>query len=144
MSFHTSIYFVNVLILNSKAVVERRGFRPKIFDDYFLVYSTLLAVSPPYKIVGFRAYMTIDCGLDFLVTRPLLAYLWYYSKPWLLRASSPSIDLRMVSYCPERAESIRVTSFPITIGWTVRMILSTTEQRECLTDSGVSYQPQLC
>jgi Uma2 family endonuclease len=33
MSFHTSIYFVNVLILNSKAVVERRGFRPKIFDE---------------------------------------------------------------------------------------------------------------
>jgi hypothetical protein len=33
MSFHTSIYFVNVLIFNSKAVVERRGFRPKIFDD---------------------------------------------------------------------------------------------------------------
>ncbi|GCA92672.1 hypothetical protein MAE30S32_13240, partial [Microcystis aeruginosa 11-30S32] len=28
-----SIYFVNVLIFNSKAVVERRGFRPKIFDD---------------------------------------------------------------------------------------------------------------
>ncbi len=36
MSFHTSIYFVNVLILNSKAVVERRGFRPKIFDDIAL------------------------------------------------------------------------------------------------------------
>ena len=84
-----------------------------------------LAVSPPDKIVGFRAYMTVDCCLDFLVTRPLLAYLWYYSKPWLLRTSSPSIDLRMVSYCPERAESIRVTSFPITIGWTIRMILST-------------------
>ena len=84
-----------------------------------LLYSTLLAVSPPDKIVGFRAYMTVDCCLDFLVTRPLLAYLWYYSKPWLLRTSSPSIDLRMVSYCPERAESIRVTSFPITIGWTV-------------------------
>ncbi len=28
-----TLYFVNVLIFNSKAVVERRGFRPKIFDD---------------------------------------------------------------------------------------------------------------
>jgi hypothetical protein len=25
---------VNALVFNGKAVVERRGFRPKIFDDY--------------------------------------------------------------------------------------------------------------
>ncbi|MEY3556999.1 MAG: hypothetical protein RLZZ580_3056, partial [Cyanobacteriota bacterium] len=30
---HSSIYRVNALVFNSKAVVERRGFRPKIFDD---------------------------------------------------------------------------------------------------------------
>ncbi len=28
-----SIYRVNALVFNSKAVVERRGFRPKIFDE---------------------------------------------------------------------------------------------------------------
>ncbi len=28
-----SIYLVNVLIFNSKAVVKRRGFRPKIFHE---------------------------------------------------------------------------------------------------------------
>ncbi|MEY3554813.1 MAG: hypothetical protein RLZZ580_867, partial [Cyanobacteriota bacterium] len=31
---HSGIYFVNVLVFNSKAVVERRGFRPKIFDEW--------------------------------------------------------------------------------------------------------------
>jgi hypothetical protein len=30
---HSSIYRVNVLIFDGKAVVERRGFRPKIFDE---------------------------------------------------------------------------------------------------------------
>ncbi|TRV39913.1 MAG: hypothetical protein EWV44_05975 [Microcystis flos-aquae Mf_QC_C_20070823_S20T] len=30
---HSNTYFVNALRFNSKAVVERRGFRPKIFDD---------------------------------------------------------------------------------------------------------------
>uniref|UniRef100_UPI0025795A6D type ISP restriction/modification enzyme n=1 Tax=Microcystis sp. LSC13-02 TaxID=1895004 RepID=UPI0025795A6D len=30
---HFSIYLVNALVFNGKAVVERRGFRPKIFDD---------------------------------------------------------------------------------------------------------------
>ena len=37
MSFHTSIYFVNVLIFNSKAVVERRGFRPKFSMSQYLL-----------------------------------------------------------------------------------------------------------
>ncbi len=32
---HFSIYLVNALVFNGKAVVERRGFRPKIFDDRF-------------------------------------------------------------------------------------------------------------
>ncbi|WP_286827223.1 hypothetical protein, partial [Microcystis sp. LSC13-02] len=31
---HFSIYLVNALVFNGKAVVERRGFRPKIFDDF--------------------------------------------------------------------------------------------------------------
>ncbi|MEY3555010.1 MAG: hypothetical protein RLZZ580_1064, partial [Cyanobacteriota bacterium] len=30
---HSSIYLVNALVFNGKAVVERRGFRPKIFDE---------------------------------------------------------------------------------------------------------------
>jgi hypothetical protein len=30
---HFSIYLVNALVFNGKANLERRGFRPKIFDD---------------------------------------------------------------------------------------------------------------
>ncbi len=37
---HFSIYFVNALVFNGKAVVERRGFRPKIFDEAYFTAVT--------------------------------------------------------------------------------------------------------
>ena len=48
---HSGIYFVNALVFNGKAVVERRGFRPKIFDDQsertrFERQGNVLAISP--------------------------------------------------------------------------------------------------
>ncbi|WP_235194976.1 hypothetical protein, partial [Microcystis aeruginosa] len=37
---------VNVLIFNSKAVVERRGFRPKIFDEGYRAHSSSRHLGP--------------------------------------------------------------------------------------------------
>ncbi|MDJ0560545.1 MAG: hypothetical protein PX638_15710, partial [Microcystis sp. M53599_WE4] len=45
---HSSIYRVNALVFNSKAVVERRGFRPKIFDETI------------YQIFGSRNERTVS------------------------------------------------------------------------------------
>ncbi|NCR73907.1 MAG: PIN domain-containing protein [Microcystis aeruginosa LG13-12] len=42
---HFSIYFVNVLIFNSKANLERRGFRPKIFDETINVLKRKFSLS---------------------------------------------------------------------------------------------------
>ncbi|NCS13834.1 MAG: PIN domain-containing protein [Microcystis aeruginosa G13-09] len=42
---HFSTYFVNVLIFNSKANLERRGFRPKIFDETINVLKRKFSLS---------------------------------------------------------------------------------------------------
>ncbi|TRU47719.1 MAG: hypothetical protein EWV91_10405, partial [Microcystis aeruginosa Ma_QC_Ca_00000000_S207] len=43
---HFSIYLVNALVFNGKAVVKRRGFRPKIFDDWPILATALLFNCP--------------------------------------------------------------------------------------------------
>ncbi|MCA2685712.1 MAG: DUF5615 family PIN-like protein [Microcystis sp. M038S2] len=57
------MYFVNVLIFNSKAVVERRGFRPKIFDEIGLAGCTDDVVLD-YVIQENRILLTHNCD-DF-------------------------------------------------------------------------------
>jgi DNA modification methylase len=45
-----------VLVFNSKAVVERRGFRPKIFDESV----DLICTSPPFALVRKKEYGNVD------------------------------------------------------------------------------------
>ncbi|TRU53372.1 MAG: hypothetical protein EWV49_03790 [Microcystis aeruginosa Ma_QC_Ch_20071001_S25] len=57
---HFSIYRVNALVFNGKAVVERRGFRPKIFDENLLGIKGLAILSRNHdKVLGQNRNLTV-------------------------------------------------------------------------------------